>query len=153
MGASLTGNKSNQGLWRSVKNLLLEHNQVLLLHIRGLRQNSWQLFFSLKIPDRLENDTYTDERTSDVGGAEYHHRQHLPHHVAHHWLTHVIVDTFLPTMLLDGMVGVAPSNVRYGKLAFVKKGLRKERSKERKRLVTKQATGMCYVAVFVENSS
>ncbi|GFT67633.1 hypothetical protein TNCV_2361861 [Trichonephila clavipes] len=38
---------------------------------------------------------------NDVGGTEYHRRQHLPHHVAHH----VLVETFLLTVLLYGMVG------------------------------------------------
>ncbi|GFU81832.1 hypothetical protein TNCV_4524881 [Trichonephila clavipes] len=38
---------------------------------------------------------------NNVGGAEYH--QHLLHHVAHHWMTHVLVETFLPTVLLYGM--------------------------------------------------
>ncbi|GFY23767.1 retrovirus-related Pol polyprotein from transposon opus [Trichonephila clavipes] len=40
---------------------------------------------------------------NDVGVAEYHHRQHLPHLAAHKWLTHVLVETFLPTMLLYEM--------------------------------------------------
>ncbi|GFV99172.1 ATP-dependent DNA helicase [Trichonephila clavipes] len=44
---------------------------------------------------------------NDVGGAEYHQRQHLPHHVAHQWLTRVLVETFLPTVLLYGMVTAA----------------------------------------------
>ncbi|GFX96697.1 hypothetical protein TNCV_244841 [Trichonephila clavipes] len=29
---------------------------------------------------------------NDVGAAEYHQRQYLPHHVAHHWLTRVLVE-------------------------------------------------------------
>ncbi|GFV92717.1 hypothetical protein TNCV_1375671 [Trichonephila clavipes] len=37
---------------------------------------------------------------NDVGGAEYHQRQNLPHHVAHQWVTRVLVETFLPTVLL-----------------------------------------------------
>ncbi|GFW44624.1 hypothetical protein TNCV_4481691 [Trichonephila clavipes] len=42
---------------------------------------------------------------NDVGGAEYHQRQHLPHHIGHHWLTHVVVETFLHTMLLYALYG------------------------------------------------
>ncbi|GFX33741.1 hypothetical protein TNCV_3961501 [Trichonephila clavipes] len=38
-----------------------------------------------------------------MGGSEYHQRQYLPRYVAHQWLTHVLVETFLPTMLLYGM--------------------------------------------------
>ncbi|GFW78757.1 EF-hand domain-containing protein 1 [Trichonephila clavipes] len=35
--------------------------------------------------------------------AEYHQPQHLPHHVALHWLTHVLAEIFLPTVLHNGM--------------------------------------------------
>ncbi|GFX71287.1 hypothetical protein TNCV_3410571 [Trichonephila clavipes] len=42
---------------------------------------------------------------NDVEDAEYHQCQHFPHHVANHWLTHVLVGTFLPTVLLHGIVG------------------------------------------------
>ncbi|GFV32070.1 hypothetical protein TNCV_4942881 [Trichonephila clavipes] len=40
-----------------------------------------------------------------MGGAEYHQPQHLPYRIAHHWLTHALAETFLPTVLLYGMVG------------------------------------------------
>ncbi|GFS89948.1 hypothetical protein TNCV_506781 [Trichonephila clavipes] len=36
----------------------------------------------------------------DVGDADYHHRHHLPHPVAPHWLTNVLIETFLSTVLL-----------------------------------------------------
>ncbi|GFV58809.1 uncharacterized protein TNCV_3731451 [Trichonephila clavipes] len=43
---------------------------------------------------------------NDVGGAEYHQRQYLRHHLAHQWLTHVLVGTFLPTVLLHYSQGL-----------------------------------------------
>ncbi|GFT91370.1 hypothetical protein TNCV_4285471 [Trichonephila clavipes] len=44
---------------------------------------------------------------SDMGGAEYHQPQQLPHHVAHHWSTHVLTETFLPTVVLyDNLVAL-----------------------------------------------
>ncbi|GFX30300.1 hypothetical protein TNCV_1964071 [Trichonephila clavipes] len=46
---------------------------------------------------------------NNVEGAKYHQRQHLPHDVAHDWLTHVLVETFLPTVLLHGCC--APAHV------------------------------------------
>ncbi|GFT08544.1 hypothetical protein TNCV_4401251 [Trichonephila clavipes] len=47
---------------------------------------------------------------NDVEDADYHQRQHFPHHVANHWLTHVLVGTFLPTVLLHAQQSMRARN-------------------------------------------